>query len=43
MPRRPKPEKPPAEVLVPIPAEILDQLVREGPLTVPFRSRVRLR
>src|SRR5688572_16679551 len=32
MPRRPKPEKP-AEVLAPIPAEILDQIVRDGPLT----------
>jgi putative transposase len=33
MPRKPKSEKPPAEVLVPIPAEILDQIVRDGPLT----------
>jgi transposase-like protein len=33
MPRRPKTDKPPAEALAPIPAEILDQLVREGPLT----------
>ena len=33
MPRKPKPEKPSAEILVPIPAEILDQLVRDGPLT----------
>lgn len=33
MPRKPKGEKPTAEVLAPIPAEILDQLVREGPLT----------
>lgn len=33
MPRRPKTDKPPAEVFAPIPAEILDQLVREGPLT----------
>lgn len=32
MPRRPKPEKR-AEVLAPIPAEILDQIVRDGPLT----------
>jgi putative transposase len=32
MPRK-KPEKPSAESLAPIPAEILDQLVREGPLT----------
>src|SRR5687767_12307075 len=33
MPRRPKAEKATVEVLAPIPAEILDQLVREGPLT----------
>src|ERR1700752_5017589 len=33
MPRRPKPEKAGAEVLAPIPAEVLDQIVREGPLT----------
>jgi putative transposase len=33
MPRKPKGEKPSAEDLAPIPAEILDQLVREGPLT----------
>jgi hypothetical protein len=33
MPRKPKSEKPPAEVLVPIPAENLDQIVREGPLS----------
>ena len=33
MPRKPKSEKPAVEVLPPIPAEILDQLVREGPLT----------
>jgi transposase-like protein len=33
MSRKPKPEKPSAEVLAPIPAEILDQLVRDGPLT----------
>jgi transposase-like protein len=33
MPRKPKSEKPPAEVLAPIPAEILDQIVRDGPLT----------
>src|SRR5919109_1251027 len=33
MPRKPKSEKPPAEVLAPIPAEILDQIVRVGPLT----------
>ena len=33
MPRTPKSEKP-AEVLAPIPAEILDQFVRDGPLTV---------
>lgn len=33
MPRKPKPEKPSPEALAPIPAEILDQLVREGPLT----------
>ena len=32
MPRKPKAEKP-AEVLAPIPAEILDQIVRDGPLT----------
>ena len=28
-----KSERPPAEVLAPIPAEIRDQIVREGPLT----------
>src|ERR671924_1502238 len=33
MPRKPKSEKPPAEVLAPIPAEILDQIVRDGALT----------
>ena len=33
MPRKPKPEKARAEVLAPIPAEILDQIVRDGPLT----------
>ena len=33
MPRKPKSEKRPVEVLAPIPAEILDQLVRDGPLT----------
>jgi len=33
MPRSPKPEKPRAEILAPIPAEILDQIVRDGPLT----------
>jgi putative transposase len=33
MPRKPKPRKPDAEVLAPIPAEILDQIVRDGPLT----------
>ena len=33
MPRKPKPEKPSAEILAPIHADILDQLVREGPLT----------
>jgi putative transposase len=33
MPRKSKSEKPPTEVLAPIPAEILDQLVRSGPLT----------
>lgn len=41
MPRKPKSEKP-AEVLAPIPAEILDQIVREGPLTaeeIEFTSR----
>ena len=38
MPRKPKPEKPSAEVLAPIPAEILDQIVRDGPLT-PKKSR----
>ena len=34
MPRKPKSENPSAEVLAPIPAEILDQIVRDGPLTV---------
>src|SRR5882672_9466407 len=33
MPRKPKSEKPSAEILAPIPADILDQLVRDGPLT----------
>ncbi len=33
MPRRPKPEKPSAEFLAPIPADVLDQIVRDGPLT----------
>ena len=33
MPRKPKPEKPGAEILAPIPANILDQIVRDGPLT----------
>ena len=33
MPRRPKPEKPGAEMLAPVAAEILDQFVRDGPLT----------
>ena len=33
MPRKPKSETPPAEVLAPIPAEILNQIVRDGPLT----------
>jgi transposase-like protein len=33
MPRKPKSEKTAAEVLAPIPAEILDQRVRDGPLT----------
>jgi putative transposase len=33
MPRKAKPEKPGAEVLAPIPAEILDQIIRDGPLT----------
>ena len=33
MPRKPKSEKPSAEILAPIPAEILDQIVRDGPLT----------
>jgi len=33
MPRKPKSEKPPVEVLAPIAAEILDQIVRDGPLT----------
>ena len=33
MPRKPRPEKPSAEILAPIPAEILDQIVRNGPLS----------
>src|SRR5262245_6637900 len=33
MPRTPKPEKPTAENLAPIPPAILDQLIRDGPLT----------
>jgi transposase-like protein len=33
MPRKQKLEKPGAEVLAPIPAEVLDQIVRDGPLT----------
>jgi hypothetical protein len=31
MPRKPKTQKPGAEILAPIPAELLDQLVRDGP------------
>ena len=34
MPRNTYSERPPAEILPPIPAEILDQIVRDGPLTV---------
>ena len=33
MPRKPKTEKPGAEILAPISAEILDQLVRDGSLS----------
>ena len=33
MPRKPKPGEPGAEVLAPIHADILDQIVRDGPLT----------
>ena len=33
MPRKSKPEKAGAEVLAPIPADVRDQIVREGPLT----------
>jgi putative transposase len=33
MPRTSKPKTPAAEILAPIPAEILDQIVRDGPLT----------
>ena len=33
MPRKPRSEKPSAEILAPIAAEILDQIVRDGPLT----------
>jgi hypothetical protein len=33
MPRKSKPEKPATEILAPIPAETLDQIVRDGPLT----------
>src|SRR5688500_18403240 len=33
MPRKPKPEMPSAEIVAPISAEILDQIVRDGPLT----------
>src|SRR5918999_4150733 len=33
MPRKPKPEKPSAEILAPIPAELLDQIAAEGPMT----------
>jgi putative transposase len=33
MPRKPKPEQSRAEILAPIPADILDQIVRDGPLT----------
>jgi transposase-like protein len=33
MPRKPKSEKPSTEVLAPIPADVLDQVVRDGPLT----------
>jgi hypothetical protein len=40
--RTPKGEKPSAEVLAPIPAEILDRLVREGPLTAAEHVRAPL-
>jgi putative transposase len=33
MPRKPKEDRPSREVLAPIPAEVLDQIVRNGPLT----------
>ena len=33
MPRRPRSAKPAAEVLAPIPADVFDQIVRDGPLT----------
>jgi transposase-like protein len=33
MPRKPKSEKAGAEILAPIPAAVLDQIVRDGPLT----------
>ena len=33
MPRKPKLPKPSAEILAPISADILDQIVRDGPLT----------
>jgi hypothetical protein len=33
MPRKPNPEKRSADILAPLPAEILDQIVRDGPLT----------
>jgi putative transposase len=33
MPRQPRAAKRPTEILAPIPAEVLDQIVRDGPLT----------
>jgi hypothetical protein len=33
MPRKPRPEKPGPAVLAPIPPEILDQIVLDGPFT----------
>ena len=41
MPRKPKPKAARRDVLAPIPCRILDQFVRDGPLTAPRRSRRR--
>jgi len=33
MPRKPKSERTSAAILAPVPADVLDQIVRDGPLT----------